>query len=159
LKGLQNKARHYALKLLSYRARSEKELGERLIRKGIAEPVVSATIHHLKEIGLVNDLALAEAIRREALTTKMLSRRGARIYMIRRGISPDIIDTVLYQDNNTDIDNARRFVDKKMRVLHKYPQETAKRRLYGLLSRRGYSSETIIKVLNEMITTKEVDKR
>ena len=129
------------------------------MKKGITEPEVSETIRHLKETGLINDPALAEAIRREAITIKMLSKRGARRYMAHRGISQDIIDTVLDKEINSDIDNARSFVDKKMRVLHNYSPEIVKRRLYGLLSRRGYSPETIIKVLKEKIITKEVDER
>jgi regulatory protein len=159
LKDLLDKARSYALKLLSYRARSEKELGERLMKKGIAEPEVSATICYLKDRGLVDDLVLAEAIEREAVSAKMLSRMGTRRYMLRRGIAPDIIDAVLQKDAYSDIDTARRLVTKKMRVLHAYPPETGKRRLYGFLSRRGYSSETITKVLNEMIDKKEVNER
>jgi regulatory protein len=157
LTGLQNKndtikihkARQYAFKLLGYRGRSEKELEERLIKKGVTKTVASFTIKYLKHLGLIDDMALAETLKREALTTKLLSQNGAKRFILNRGIPREIVDRILGKDENTDIDNARRLVDKKLRASKDYSSETVKRRLYSLLFRRGYSSETINKVLNE----------
>jgi regulatory protein len=156
LKGSRDKATQYALKLLSYRGRSVKELQERLRAKGIPESAISSAIGYLKDIGLIDDVSLAESLKREAQATKMLSRKGAKKYLFSRGIPRDIIDSVFSDEENADVDNARRFVNKKMRVLGGYPSEIVKRRLYGLLSRRGYSSETILKVLKDKYCIKEV---
>jgi SOS response regulatory protein OraA/RecX len=41
-------------------------------------------------------------------------------------------------------------MDRKLRVLEKYPQKTVKRRLLGMLRRRGFSSSVIHKVLNTL---------
>jgi regulatory protein len=155
LNGSQNKARQYALKLLSYRGRSERELEERLIKKGISKAEAFSAIEYLKHAGLIDDKSLAETLKREALTTKMLSRNGARRFMMNRGIPVDIADMVFSETDDTDIDNAARFAEKKFRVLKNYPPETAKRRLYGLLSRRGYSSDTIMTVFRKINFTKE----
>jgi regulatory protein len=156
LKGFHDRARQYALKLLSYRGRSVKELEERLREKGIPESEVSSVIRHLRDIGLVDDVSLAESLKREARTVKMLSQKGAKNYLFRRGIPRDVIDSVFSHDENDDIENARKFVDRKMRAVGNFPAETVKRRLYGLLSRRGYSSETIFAVLKENKFLKEV---
>ncbi len=153
--GSDDKAKQYSLKLLSYRGRSEKELEERLRKKGVSARGISSTMRYLKDTGLLNDLSLAESLKREALTYRMLSQAGARNFMLRRGIPRSIVDSVLSNDDNIDIDNAVKFVDKKLRVLGKYPAETAKRRLYNLLLRRGYSSGTILKVLKEKIIKEE----
>ena len=150
-----DKAKQYSLKLLSYRGRSEKELEERLRKKGVSARSISSTMRYLKDTGLLNDLSLAESLKREALTYRILSQAGARNFMLRRGIPRSIVDSVLSNDDNIDIDNAVKFVDKKLRVLGKYPAETAKRRLYNLLLRRGYSSGTILKVLKEKIMKEE----
>jgi len=117
--------------------------------------MVSSTINQLKEIGLIDDMALAEALKREALTTKMLSRNGAKRYMQTRGIPRDIVDGVFYHDENKDFDNALRFADKKLKSLNHYPSETVKRRLYNLLLRRGYSAETIMNVLKNISNKEE----
>jgi regulatory protein len=156
LKGSRDKARQYALKLLSYRGRSVKELQERLRGKGIPESAVSSAIRHLKDMGLIDDVSLAESLKREAETTRMLSQKGAKKYLFSRGIPRDIIERVFSHEDNPDVENAGRLVDKKMKVLGGYPAEIVKRRLYGLLSRRGYSSETILKVLKNKYFMKEV---
>jgi len=155
LTGLDDKAKQYSLKLLSYRGRSEKELEERLRKKGIPARGISSTMRYLKNTGLLNDLSLAETLKREALTHRMLSQAGARNFMLRRGIPKNIIDSVLSKDDNTDIENAVKLVEKKLRILGTYPAETAKRRLYNLLLRRGYSSGTIMRVLKETIIKEE----
>jgi regulatory protein len=155
LTGLPNRAKQYALKLLSYRGRSEKELEERLLKKGITKTLVSSTINELKKTGLIDDMVLAEALKRETLTTKMLSQNGAKRYMRTRGIPRDIIDKVFYHDENRDFDNALRFTGKKLMSLNHYPSEIVKRRLYNLLLRRGYSSETIMKVLKDISNKEE----
>jgi len=155
LTGSDDKAKQYSLKLLSYRGRSEKEMEERLRKKGVSARGISSTIRSLKDTGLLNDLSLAESLKREALTYRMLSQAGARNFMLRRGIPRSIVDSVLSNDDNIDIDNAVKFVDKKLRVLGRYPAEIAKRRLYNLLLRRGYSSGTILKVLKEKIVKEE----
>jgi regulatory protein len=149
LTGLHDKAKQYAFKLLSYRGRSEKELKERLIKNGITKTVASSTIKYLKHLGLIDDMALAETLKREALTTKLLSQNGARRFILNRGIPYEIVNQILSNDENKDIENARRLVDKKLKAFKDYSSETAKRRLYNLLFRRGYSFETINKVLKE----------
>jgi len=149
LNGSDSKAKQYALRLLSYRGRSEKEMAERLRKRGVSDAAASSTVNSLKRAGLIDDLSLAESLKREALVNKVLSRSGARHFMLGRGIPKGIIDKILRDDENTDYDNARRFVDKRLRMLGRYPEITAKRRLYNQLLRRGYSAETIIKVLRE----------
>jgi len=149
LRSLDDKARQYALKLLSYRGRSVRELEERLRRKGFPDHVVSSTMRHLKHTGLLDDKALAEALKREAMSTKFLSQYGARKFMFARGISREIVDSVFSPDENDDTKNASRLIDKKLRIIENLPAEKIKRRLYNLLLRKGYSFETIKSVLKK----------
>lgn len=144
-----HKARQYALKLLSYRGRSEQELEERLRKKGFSKTVVSSTINYLRDVGLINDIALAEVLRREATKTKLLGQNGAKRFMLQRGIPRDIINSVFSPDKNEDIENAKRLVEKKLRAMGNYPAEKIKRRLYNLLLRKGYSYETIKRILKD----------
>jgi len=144
-----DKAKKYAFKLLNYRGRSEKELKERLINKGFHKAVASSTVQELKQLGLIDDRSLAETLKREALSRKFLSQHGAIRFLHQRGIPREIIDQVLDSDELVDISNARRLVHKKIKALRNYAPLHVKRRLYGLLARRGYSSGTIRKVLKE----------
>jgi len=150
-----DKAKQYAFKLLSYRGRSEKELKERLAKKGFSKTVASSTIQDLKHLGLIDDRSLAETLKREALSTKLLSQEGAKKLLLHRGIPHEIIKQVLDYDETVDISNARRLVNKKLKTLRNYSSWHVKRRLYSLLSRRGYSSDTIQKVLKENFSKEE----
>jgi regulatory protein len=146
---LEDKVRQYALRLLSYRGRSARELEERLRRKGFPGYVISSTIRHLKHTGLIDDKALAEALKREAMATKFLSQYGAMRFMLARGISREIVDSVFSPDDKEDIKNANRLVDKKLRIIENLPAGKIKRRLHNLLFRKGYSLETIESVLKK----------
>lgn len=146
---MEDKARQYALRLLSYRGRSIRELQERLRQKGFPGHVVSSTIRHLKLTGLIDDKALAESLKIEAMTTKFLSQYGAKRFMLARGISREIVDSVFSPDEKEDIKNANRLVDKKLRIIDNLPDEKIKRRLHNLLFRKGYSFETIESVLKK----------
>lgn len=147
--GLDDKTKQYALKLLSYKGRSEREMEERLQKKGFSHEVIVSTIQYLRDAGLLNDLSLAESLKREALTNRMLSQAGARNFILRRGIPKNIVDALFSSDENADFENALLFADKKLGLLAKYPAVTAKRRLYNLLLRRGYSVGTIMKVIKD----------
>jgi regulatory protein len=155
LNDLQNKAKQYALKLLSYRGRSEKELKERLIKKGIPEPLVSSTVDYLRNLGYLDDVSLAEALKREAITRKLLSQTGAKKYLLDRGITRDVIHRVFHQEEETDRENAKKYIRKKLRMLENHPQETVRRRLYNQLLRRGYSPETIVAAFKDKTINQE----
>ena len=147
---LQNKALQYALKLLSYRGRSERELKDRMLMKGFSETVALTTVDHLRNLGYVNDLSLAEALTREAMAGRFFSRNGARSYLLTRGIPAEIVGTVCSRNREEDLPNAQRYVEKKLRAMKMCPRETARRRLYSQLLRRGYTHETITSVLRNI---------
>jgi len=155
LNGFQNKARIYALKLLSYRGRSEQELRERLKKKGFSQTEAIATIQDLKQSGLVDDANLAETLKWEAFTAKLLSTEGAKQYVLGRGIPRDIAETAFAFDEKRDKENARRLVEKKLRILKNYPFAIARRRMYNLLARKGYSPGLIVELLKEKNLYKE----
>jgi regulatory protein len=148
-------ATQYALKLLSYKGRSVRELEERLKRKGFSDNMVSSTIGHLQQTGLLDDAALAENLKREAITTKFLSQYGAKQFILARGISREIVDSIFRYDEKEDIKNAKKLIDKKMKIIESLPAKTIKRRLSHLLLRKGYSFEIIGAVLKQ-INVKEV---
>ena len=152
---LHDKAKKYALRLLGYRGRSEKELKERLIRKGISKTVASSTVKHLKSVGLINDRILAENLAREALSIKLLSLCGVRKYLINRGIPRDIVSAVLIADEREDINTARMLLDKKMKSHDNIFSANNRRRMYNFLSRRGFSPDTIQTALKEKSTDEE----
>lgn len=150
LKNLEDKAEKYALRLLSYRGRSVKELEERLRRKKFPADVVSSTVNKLQRASFLDDVALAETLKRKATKTKFLSQYGAKRFMLTRGIPRKIVDSLFSHDKEEDIKSARRLVEKKLKIIEELPAEKKKRKLYQLLLRKGYSFEIIEYVLKRI---------
>lgn len=143
-------ARRYALKLLGYRSRSERELRRRLSQRGYQEPIVGETICFLKASGLVDDLACAENLRRIASEGKMLGYEAARNFLSERGIPRDVIDAVISYDEDREFRNARKLLDKRLRTMGNYLTDKDRKKLWSYLLRRGYSNITIRKAMSEM---------
>jgi regulatory protein len=142
-----NNALKYAFRLLSYRDRSEKEMYEKLIRKGFSEKVALEAVGYLIDKGFIDDRRFAEILRKDAVERKHLGKMGTKSYLMNKGIAVDIAEDIL-GDEGDYLDAAKSFVEKKLRNMKVYDEETIKRRLWDMLSRRGFSYDTIKKVLH-----------
>ena len=69
----KNNAINYALKLLSYRQRSEKEMCDSLKRKGFDEDIINHTLEYCKERDYLNDRKFAKALLRIKLIFQSLA--------------------------------------------------------------------------------------
>ena len=145
-------ARAYALKLLSYRSRSIKEMSEKLCRKGFHEDHINSTIEYLLQIGLMNDESLASDLYRLTTEYKSLGKNGIRTFIMKRGINKDLIDNTLADHSSEKEEKtAMEFAVKRVDVLKKYPPDVIKRRLWGLLQRRGFSYDVIKRVVDSLL--------
>jgi len=147
------RALSHAYRLLSYRARSERELSSRLLKKGFGEAVVSAVMERLRGGGYVDDGAFARSLRRRAEEIKLLGSHGARQYLLRMGIPPEAVEEAL-----ADYDEAgpaALLLRRKRDAMKGLSPETAQRRLAGYLKRRGYSHETVMRTVKSRIGRNE----
>jgi len=141
----------YALRLLGYCDRSIVEMRQRLTDKNFPDEVIDKTLFYLEEKGFVNDRKLAESLSRDAVGRRHLGAQGVRSYLIKRGISKDIAAEMSEADNDY-VGSAMHFVEKRLRSMRHLDSGIIKRRLWGLLARRGYASDEIRQVL-ELINT------
>lgn len=138
-------ALEYALYLLGYRARSRKELSQRLSKRGYGEEQIEYALERLSLMGYLDEKALAESLSRQAQETKFLGLSGARAYLARMGVPIELARKALQEYDESS--GAIKMISKKNRSMKGLPSEVKKRRLYGALSRRGFSVETIRKAL------------
>ena len=155
--GSEAKARTYALMLLRYRGRSEKELRDRLTKKGYQREDIEAAVVYLKEYGYLDDSALAENLKHQAMTGKLLGFEGTRRFMQQRGLPRDIIDGAMQYDEGTELVTLKKVIDKKRRTVEKYPEPKRTRSIIGFLMRKGYSLRLIRKALNTSIADEEME--
>lgn len=146
----EHDAKRCAFRLLSYRARSGRELRERLEKKGFSGEEVSRTLVYLKKAGFIDDAALAADLKRQALDQKHLGYAAARQFMRKRGLSREIIDSALGYDEDAEIGNARKLLDKKSKTMGNYLTKKDKKRLYDFLARRGFATAVIGKALGDL---------
>lgn len=151
--GSATEAKRYALKLLHYRSRSEKEIIQRLKLKGFDDNHINNTVEFLKNTELIKDDVLASELFRNATENKLLGRKGIQVFLSNRGIKKDLVtETLSGLSEDTEKKTALRLVEKKMKVLRNHPKNVIKRRLWGMLERRGFSAgviHTAIKSIND----------
>ncbi len=156
--GSAAEARRYALRLLAYRGRSEKELRERLERKGYGADVIATVTDDLRNAGFIDDAVLASGLVRQAREGKLLGCHAARLFIERRGVGRDLAEAVMEYDEGEELSTLRKLIGKKTRLsgVPRTPRE--KQRLWNFLSRKGYSTRLIRKAMNDPDNEPDIDE-
>ncbi len=125
-----------AVRLLSYRARSERELGDRLARKGFARPAIDAALERLLELGYLDDAAFARLWTKNRQTTGPRSRRLLTVELRRQGVAQSAAEeaTADVSDEEAAYDATRR----RMKALRGLEYARFRERLGSFLTRRGF---------------------
>jgi regulatory protein len=139
-----------AIRLVTYKLLSEKELFLKLTAKGYDEDVVNMAIEELKSMGYLNDMIYAQKFVYERIKLKPKSKKALSFELKSKGISEDIIETVL---NDIDYDEdvvIERLLRKRFR---KYDLADSKitKKAYSFLMHRGFNFEDIKRVINKII--------
>jgi len=126
-------------------------MSERLRKKGFADEEINSTVKFLEDTGLINDRTLASDLFRYSMGSRALGKRGIRALLLKRGIDRGLVDETLSDHTEeSEQGSALEFVESRMRTLNKYPEDVVKRRLWGMLQRRGFSAGVIIKAINSV---------
>ena len=156
---LRDRAREAALRLLSIRERSSKELTDRLRDKGFPTEIVDDLVTRFLEIKLLDD----ERFAREWVTSRAQhSARGKSVLrqeLRHKGIPTPVIDAVLESlSPEIEEDSARMLLSRKLRAIDpaslsdREIYRKQQRRLYNMLALRGFSSELAQRVTQDALT-------
>ena len=131
-------ARNRAMELLSRRPMSEKELVDKLIRKGEDEEAARDCARWLREEGFLNDESYAAAVARH-YAAKGYGPGRVRAELSRRGVDRELWDgTIEAMPENTE--KLDRFIAARLTD----PEDREQiRKVSAALYRRGYSWEEI----------------
>jgi len=144
-----------ALKLLTMRQHTERELEKKLSRKGYSTPSVLAVIKQLKQQGYVDDESFAaryaEQKRRNAKSGKKLLIRQLYAKGVSREIIHQTVELGITEEEEFIL--AKEAAEKKIGQWQSASPDTTQflRKASGYLKRKGFSDSIIIKVLNLMI--------
>jgi regulatory protein len=150
-------AKNAALRFLSYRPRTVRELRDKLREKEYAEEEITRTIDDLKRVGLLNDEEFARMYVRNATQLKPTGKILLKRKMLLLGLEPRIIEEALadtLQETDQDkmaMDAAKRFLGRGSSIGKRREILKDRKRLGGYLARRGFTWSVIEPVLNKSL--------
>jgi len=145
-------ARAIVLTKLTAQARSRHELADALAAKAVPADVAKQVLDRFTEVGLVDDVAFAEAWVRSRQTSRGLAGRALAHELRGKGVDEEVIRDSLGQIQPDDEREAARvLVTRKLRSTRGLDQATRARRLAGLLARKGYPAGLAMQVVREAL--------
>jgi len=145
-------AREAALALLERTRRTRADLRRRLREKGYADATVGTVLDRLAQVGLIDDAEYARAWLAGRWGRRMAGWRRLEADLRRRGIAAEDVATARAalereQGGADEVAGARRAIAQADRRYASLEPRVRRQRLYALLARRGYDSDTIERAL------------
>lgn len=150
--GVYDKALRQAMNRLNRRAMSRRDLDKKLERLEYEQAVREQVLDRLTEMKFLDDEAYARALIDSTLRRKPAGPQLLRQKLYQKGIGRSLIEKLVSETTDAQ-DLAPGAVDlarKKLRSMQRLDIDTRKRRLYGLLARRGFNPDTISSVMAEL---------
>ena len=145
-------ARKILLDQLTGRARTRKELAEKLAKKQVPADVAERLLDRFTEVGLIDDAAFAREWVQSRQEGRGLARRALSQELRRKGVDSDTIAEAVEEiDPQDEVEAARVLVRRKLPSLARFDDVTKVRRLVGMLARKGHSSGVAFQVVREEI--------
>lgn len=131
-----------ALRLLAYRDRSSHEIRSRLRDKGHALREINEVVSYLRDRALLNDHRFAERWIVGRLSAKPVGRRVLTKQLRQKGVHPEVIAEEMDRRYPASEERERAVAVARQHARHYRRQEpdAVRRRLYGLLARRGFTA-------------------
>lgn len=149
-------AKKYVNKLLSIRPRSEKEVKERLKKKGFTPRTISQVTDLAKGKNLINDERFAQEFVNGRLSRKPKGKFALRRELQAKGIDEEIIQKTL-DKKFKDLDVGKIIKELAVKRLKRYRgEDTTKqyRKTTDFLKRRGFPPPDIYEIVKKLVAGK-----
>lgn len=147
------------MKLLAQQSRTRAELERSLARAGAPEDAVAAALDRLTHVGLIDDTAYAQAYVRTGVAVRRRGTRNLKAELRGRGVAPDIIDLAAAEvDEQDERATALALARRRAQSLARLDPQVRRRRLTGLLLRRGFSGSIVTDVVAEVLSDPGLDE-
>jgi len=142
-----------AIKSIERRQHARAELAGKLKKFDYPIALIESVLDQLTELNYINDQRFAETRAELTATYKHHGRNRVLMELAKKGVPRETarraVETVYETKDSAAM--ARDLATKKMRSLARLEPVVAKRRLYGILLRRGFDFETIKPVVDEVL--------
>lgn len=145
---------------LTYRARSEREVRDRLAQKGYPPAAIEPALQRLLDWGYLNDADFARFWTENRLQHKPRGRRLLEQELRHKGVDREVVRATLDEAALDDEATALALAQDRLRRDSDSALEPAvrQRRLAGFLARRGYSYDVIKPVLRRLFADEATDE-
>lgn len=147
----ESRATDAAVRFIAYRPRSEREVRDRLKKRGYSEDAVNAAVERVRQWGYLDDRSFAEFWVSNRVEHKP---RGARLLaqeLYSKGVDRQVVDEVLQE---TELNEERAALDlarQRAPALSGLDRPVQERRLAAYLGRRGFGWDVIRPVLRQVL--------
>jgi regulatory protein len=154
---IRQKCLDRALRYVQTRLHSRAELQRKLRRAQFGEALVEQVLKELTKLGYVDDERFARARVTLAAERKHHGRRRAMMDLLQRGVSQKVAAETLAKtySASTELITAKNLAEKHAARLTRLDPVVARRRLAGLLSRRGFSYELVADVVESTLGSQQ----
>jgi regulatory protein len=145
---MQEEALQRALRFLGYRARSEAELRDYLMRKAYSKATAERVLEKLRALHYINDAAFARNWAIARATGRGYGPKRIYQELRKKGVSDGLIREVVREtfDQAEEREKAKSVLEKQFKN-KQLSDPKMLRRAAGFLERRGYSSQVIFDLL------------
>lgn len=142
-----------AMRFLQRRMHSRAELKTKLGRNEYPADLIESVLDDLERLGYVNDEKFAAASTELSAKVRHHGRRRAAIELMKKGVTGESARKALEHtyDTHDSLAVARELAQKKARSLQKLDAQVARRRLAGMLMRRGFEYDVVRPVIDEVL--------
>lgn len=127
-----------AMRALDQRMQSSRELRTRLMRKGFDAETIDRALEKLSDYGYLNDERFAELWIENRLAHRPRGKRMLEQELRQKGIERQVVDETVAAMDIDDRAAALELARKRLKSVHGLPIEEQKKKLTGILARRGF---------------------
>lgn len=138
-------AKDYAAKLLSFCDRSEKELREKILKKGYSEEECEEAVAFCREYGYIDDVRFTAHFVHDSTELRKLGKSRIRMELRRKGIDEETISEAL-----ANLENERDILQEEMQRRFgnaDFSDPKVKNKAFGYFARRGYKPSDILRAM------------
>lgn len=138
-----------AVKYISIRLRSIKEIKDYLLKKGGSNNEVEDAVQRLIELGYLDDDRFTKAFIKDKLKFTTIGDYKIKMQLNNLGVSSSVIEDNMDKiDNNIIEEKIKKIIEKDKKRNKKYTGQILKNKIYNHLLNQGYSQDKVITIIN-----------
>jgi regulatory protein len=140
-----------AVRALEQRLQTRRELSTRLLRKGFSPGTTEAALDKLAGYGYLNDERFAEVWIENRLAHRPRGKRMLEQELRQKGVDRQIVEETVAGMEIDDRAAALELAQKRLRSVQGLPPDEQKKKLTGILARRGFDYGVIRATLERVL--------